>query len=117
MTNWVLGSHPLKAVGYSGGKVRKDPGNIQDNWSVSYTYPGDVHISLSAVQFAEFWDVGVRYIGDKGIGESNYNGFARITGDQAWSSALIKEGGDFSTAGTFDGLGKCRCKQSHKVYR
>ena len=105
MTNWVLGSHPLKAVGTGGRKVRKDAGNIWDNWSVSYTYPGDVHINLSAVQFADFWDVGVRFIGDQGIGESNYNGFGRVTGDQPWSSAPVNEGGDFSTAGTFDGLG------------
>jgi predicted dehydrogenase len=105
MTNWVLGSHPLKAIGTGGRKVRKDASNVWDNWSVSYTYPNDVHINLSAVQFADFWDVGVRYIGDKGIGESNYNGLGRITGDQAWSSVLVKEGGDFSAAGTFDGLG------------
>jgi myo-inositol 2-dehydrogenase/D-chiro-inositol 1-dehydrogenase len=114
MTNWVLGSHPVKAIGVSGRKVRKDAGNIQDNWSVSYTYPGDVHISLSAVQFGDFWDVGVRYIGDKGMGESNYNGFARITGDQPWSSALIREGGDFSTAGTFNGLGNADANKARK---
>jgi len=105
MANWVLGAHPEKAVGYGGRKVRQDAGNIWDNWSLSFKYPGDVHMSFSGVQYGNFWDVGVRFIGTKGIGESNYSGFGRITGDQEWSSISEKASGNFSTAGTFDGLG------------
>lgn len=105
MANWVMGTHPEKADGYGGRKVRKDTGNIWDNWALSFTYPGDVHMSLSAVQYGNFWDVGVRFIGDQGIGESNYNGFGRITGNQPWSAVAVKGGSDFSTAGSFDGLG------------
>jgi len=114
ITNWVLKGHPLKAVGTGGRKVRNDAGNIWDNWSISFTYPEEVHINFSAVQFADFWDVGVRFIGDQGIGESNYNGLGRITGNQAWSSMEVKEGGDFSTAGTFDGLGNADALKTTK---
>ena len=105
MANWVMGAHPIKAMGTGGRKVRQDASNVWDNWSVSFTYPGDVNMSLSSVQFGGFWDVGVRFIGDQGMGESNYNGLGRITGKEPWSVSALKEGGDFSTAGTFDGLG------------
>ena len=105
MANWAMGTHPEKAIGYGGRKVRQDTGNIWDNWALSFTYPGDIHMSFSAVQFGNFWDVGVRFIGDQGIGESNYNGFGRVTGNQPWSAVAVKGGSDFSTAGSFDGLG------------
>jgi myo-inositol 2-dehydrogenase / D-chiro-inositol 1-dehydrogenase len=105
IANWVMGSHPEKAVGYGGRKVRKDAGDIWDNWSLSFKYPDDVHMSFSSVQYADFWDVGVRFIGDQGIGESYYNGFGRITGNQPWSAVPVKEAGDFSTAGDFGGRG------------
>lgn len=105
MANWAMKAHPEKATGTGGRKVRQDGSDVWDNWSVSFTYPGRVNMSLSAVQFGGFWDVGVRFIGDKGMGESNYNGLGRITGIEPWSASALKEGGDFSTAGTFDGLG------------
>lgn len=105
IANWVMGTHPEKAIGYGGRKVRRDAGDIWDNWTLSFTYPGDVNMSFSAVQYGNFWDVGVRFIGDQGMGESNYNGFGRITGNQPWSAVALKGGSDFSTAGTFDGLG------------
>jgi predicted dehydrogenase len=107
MANWVMKAHPEKALGTGGRKVRNDAGDIWDNFSVSYTYPGNVNIGLSAVQFGGFWDVGVRFIGDDGMGESNYSGLGRITGKKPWSSTDQKANGDFSTAGTFDGLGNC----------
>lgn len=105
IANWVMGTHPERAIGTGGRKVRRDAGDIWDNWTLSFTYPGDVNMNFSAVQYGDFWDVGVRFIGDKGIGESNYNGLGRITGKEPWSSLLVKGGSDFSTAGTFDGLG------------
>jgi myo-inositol 2-dehydrogenase / D-chiro-inositol 1-dehydrogenase len=105
IANWVMGSHPEKAVGYGGRKVRQDAGDIWDNWSLSFKYPGDVHMSFSSVQYADFWDVGVRFIGDQGIGESYYNGFGRITGNQPWSAVPVKDAGAFSTAGDFGGRG------------
>ncbi len=105
VANWVFRSRPLKAIGAGGRKARSDGSDIWDNWSICYTYPENIHVNLSAIQFGDFWDVGVRFIGKKGIGESNYNGMGRITGENAWSIAGTADSpGDFSTAGTFDGL-------------
>lgn len=105
IANWVMGTHPVSAMGYGGRKVRKDPGNVFDNWSLSFKYPDNINMSLSAVQYGSFWDVGARFIGDQGTGESNYSGHASITGNQAWSSASPNADGSFSAAGTFNGLG------------
>lgn len=105
IANWVMKAHPVKAVGAGGRKVRKDAGDVWDNWTVSFTYPGDVNVNFSAVQFGGFWDVGVRFIGDQGVGESNYTGLGRITGKMAWSTEDAKKAGDFSTSGNFNGLG------------
>ena len=105
IANWVMGSHPVSASGYGSRKVRTDPGNVFDNWAISLKYPGDVHMTLSAVQYGNFWDVGARFIGDKGTGESNYTGFAQVTGDKAWSSKSAEGQSEFSTSGSFDGLG------------
>lgn len=105
IANWALGAHPVKAIGTCGRKIRNDESNIMDNWSLSFIYPGNVNVAFSSVQYAKFWDVGVRFIGDKGIGESNYNGMGRITGQNEWSSRGKGNDGNFSTAGEFDGLG------------
>lgn len=112
IANWVMGTHPIKAVGAAGRKVRNDRGDILDNWSLSFTYPNDVNMNFSSTQYGDFWDVGVRFIGDQGIGESNYNGFGRVTGSQPWSAVALKGGNDFSTAGTFDGLGNANEKKT-----
>jgi hypothetical protein len=112
IANWVMKAHPEKAIGTGGRKVRNDSGDIWDNFSVVYTYPGNVNMALSAVQYGGFWDVGARFIGDQGMGESNYNGSARVTGNKPWSSADVKAGGDFSTAGSFDGLGNCDVRKT-----
>jgi len=45
--NWVLQSHPTKAIGIGGRQVRTDPikyGNIYDHFSVQYEYPNDITI-------------------------------------------------------------------------
>lgn len=110
IANWTVGTHPEKAIGSGGRKVRQDASNIWDNWTLSFTYPDDVHMNFSAVQYGtvdsgNLWDVGVKFIGDLGIGEAYYNGFGRITGKQPWSSIPVNERGDFSAiAGDFGGM-------------
>ena len=45
LVNWVLQSHPTKAIGLGGRQVRIDPdkhGNIYDHFSVQYEYPDDI---------------------------------------------------------------------------
>ncbi len=105
IANWVMGTHPVSAIAYGGRKVRTDPGNIWDNWSVCFKYPGDVNMVLSGVQFGNYWDVATRFIGTEGVGEANYSGLANITGKKPWSSAEAAKQSEFSTAGSFNGLG------------
>ncbi|MBW7995138.1 MAG: Gfo/Idh/MocA family oxidoreductase [Candidatus Glassbacteria bacterium] len=52
--NWLMGSHPVSAVGSGGRQVRTDPkyGNIWDHMSIDYEYPGGVHVSCMLRQ----WD-------------------------------------------------------------
>lgn len=108
LCNWVIGAHPLKAVGKGGRKVRRDASNVKDHWDLVFTYPNDVQVSFNAVQFGtSFWDVGTRFFGDEGVGEAYYSGLARITGKEPWDlqAQMAKESGkEFSTAGAFDGL-------------
>ncbi len=106
LCNWVIGAHPLKATGSGGRKVRNDEGNIWDHWSLTYTYPEGVHVSFNSVQFGEtFWDVGGRFLGDKGIAEAYYSGNARILGPEPWDFRAASAGAQgFSTAGNFSGL-------------
>jgi hypothetical protein len=96
------------AAGTGGRSVRQDPGNIWDHWAVTFFYPNDVVVSFNSVQFGKkFWDVGVRFFGDKGVAESYYSGAARIVGDQSWNfrAEPTKPGNQaFSAAGDFDGL-------------
>jgi predicted dehydrogenase len=107
IANWVMGSHPEKAVGYGSRNVRKDAGDIWDNWSIAFKYPGGVNMSFNAVQYGKIpSDVGVRFIGEDGFGEAYYNGFGRITGSQAWTSVPVKDADDSaSVTGRFGGLG------------
>ncbi|MCG8306321.1 MAG: Gfo/Idh/MocA family oxidoreductase [Cytophagales bacterium] len=47
IVNWILQSHPTRAIGIGGRQVRTDPkkhGNIYDHFSVQYEYPNDITI-------------------------------------------------------------------------
>ena len=46
VANWVLGSHPVKAVGVGGRQWRTDPayGHVYDHFAIDYEYPNGVHI-------------------------------------------------------------------------
>jgi myo-inositol 2-dehydrogenase/D-chiro-inositol 1-dehydrogenase len=103
--NWVLQSHPLKAVGTGGRKGRTEsPG---DNWShfdVIFYYPNDVHISFSSCQFGKGgFDVSERFFGTRGNSQSPYSGPLQIAGDDAWvwSGSEKPKTGDFSVTGNF----------------
>ncbi len=84
--NWILGAHPLKAVGTGGRKIISHPGNTWDNYEVSYTYPDEVHFNLFATQFGTFnwFDVSERVLGSIGMAELPYSGPMRIVGENAW---------------------------------
>ncbi len=105
LCNWGLQARPLKASGTGGRRVRTDASDIWDHWSLTYTYPGEIHFNFNSIQFGDsFWDVGIRFMGGKGVGEAYYRRVARITGANPWKfeGPSVAETG--SASGDFDGL-------------
>jgi myo-inositol 2-dehydrogenase/D-chiro-inositol 1-dehydrogenase len=105
--NWVLQSHPVKAIGTGGRKGRTEsPG---DNWShfdVVFSYPNDVHVSFSSCQFGKTaFDANERFFGTRGSSQSPYSGALQISGDDAWTWGGQKpdqaKPGEFSATGSF----------------
>jgi predicted dehydrogenase len=47
VANWVIGNHPVRALGLGGRQVRTQPqyGNVFDHFAVEYEYPGGVHVT------------------------------------------------------------------------
>jgi len=76
--NWAMGSHPTRCIGVGGREVRKGPdyGNIFDQFSIEYEYPGDVRISAMCRQI----DSCTNRISDRIIGTE---GLARLDGSVA----------------------------------
>ena len=85
--NWVLGTHPLKAVAKGGRNVITHFGDCWDNYEVIFTYPDNVHVSFSSTQFGTtgWFDVAERVFGSQGIAEAPYSGPLRIIGEKAWT--------------------------------
>ncbi len=69
VANWVMNSHPIKAVGVGGRQWRTDAayGHIYDHFAIDFEYPNGVHIMSMCRQIdgsANF--VGESFIGTKG---------------------------------------------------
>jgi predicted dehydrogenase len=106
MCNWMLGGHPVKAVGAHGRKARTDAGDCSDNFNLVFTYPGDVQISFGSTQFDNpNFDACVQLFGTDGVSESHYDSRVSIAGKNKWDAGLggAKESEQFSAAGTFKG--------------
>jgi myo-inositol 2-dehydrogenase/D-chiro-inositol 1-dehydrogenase len=85
--NWYFGTHPLKASGTCGRKVRT-VGDCNDFFIVTFTYPNGVEVDHSSVQFTKGYDdICARAFGSKGTADAHYNGLVRITGENAWHGA------------------------------
>jgi myo-inositol 2-dehydrogenase / D-chiro-inositol 1-dehydrogenase len=50
VVNWFLDAHPVRASGYGGRAIRKEPGNIMDNLAATFEYPDGTILSYSANQ-------------------------------------------------------------------
>ena len=86
VNNWILQAHPVMAQGTGGRAGRTDQGDCWGHYNVNYTYPNNVHITLTSTQFIQGgWDVAVRVFGTGGNAELHYDAPVRITGPQAWS--------------------------------
>jgi hypothetical protein len=115
----VLKGHPVKATGTGGRKGRPDRGTAWGHFSVSFTYPGDVHLSFSSSQFGKGgFDVNERFFGTRGNSQSPYSGPVQIAGDEPWTwgGSEKPQGGEFSVTGAFsDNLAQAD-PQKHKAF-
>jgi predicted dehydrogenase len=108
VNNWILGAHPVSAQGTCGRKGRRDSGDCSSHFNVNYTYPGDVHITVTSTQFIEgSWDVAMRYFGTEGNAEMKYDAPVRITGKRPWDApgvgVPVQNQGQAAAAGAFKG--------------
>ena len=108
VNNWILGAHPVSAQGTCGRKGRRDAGDCSSHFNVNFTYPGDVHITLTSTQFIEgSWDVAMRYFGTEGCAEMKYDAPVRITGRRPWDApgvgVPVKNEGQAAATGAFKG--------------
>jgi myo-inositol 2-dehydrogenase/D-chiro-inositol 1-dehydrogenase len=105
--NWIMGTHPIKAVAKSSRLAVKHSGNVSDNYEVIFTYPGEVALSFSSTQFGknDSFDVAERVFGDAGVAEAPYSGPLRILGAEPWTwaddAAQDSAPGKFAADGAF----------------
>jgi predicted dehydrogenase len=85
--NWIMGTHPVSAVGKSSRLVVQNFGNVSDNYQVIFTYPGGVELSFSSTQFGTngFFDVSERIFGSLGVADAPYSGALKIAGQNPWT--------------------------------
>ena len=85
LCNWMLGTHPVKAMGTGGRRVREDSGDCWDHFDVTFTYPNDVHVNLNSFQGGKaLSDVSIRLFGAQGVAELHYKGAVGIYGSSHW---------------------------------
>jgi predicted dehydrogenase len=106
--NWVLQSHPVKAIGAGGRKGRTEsPGDNWSHYDVVFYYPNDVHVSFSSCQFGKApFEASERFFGTRGSSQSPYSGALQIAGDEPWvwgggEKPATRPHGEFSLTGDF----------------
>jgi predicted dehydrogenase len=99
VANWVMGSHPVKAVGVGGRQRRTDPayGHGYDHFAIDFEYPNGAHILSMCRQIDGCAnEVGERFIGTLGKTDAK----AKIEGPRAWrfegqaTNAYVQEHAD-----------------------
>ena len=97
--NWILGAHPVKVSGACGRKGRTDHGNCSSHFNVTYTYPGDIDVTLTSTQFgAGDWDVAMRLFGTQGDSLAKYDAPVKISGKTPWEFAGLGDPGQIKDA-------------------
>ena len=94
IVNWAMKANPIKATGTTGKALRKQVDGVpaeylcSDHFILTYTYPGDVHISFNSNQFKNkgYRQSGERFFGTKGASDSLQSGPATINYNE------VKEG-------------------------
>jgi myo-inositol 2-dehydrogenase / D-chiro-inositol 1-dehydrogenase len=88
LCNWMLGSHPLKAIATGGRNILTHPGDCWDNYQVDFTYPNDVRFSFASTQFGNNgFEAGLRLFGEAGAATVPYSGPVQILGPNPWQWA------------------------------
>jgi predicted dehydrogenase len=87
IVNWITRGHPLEARGCGGRKARLDV-DCWDHFTVTFAYPGDVHVSFNSTQFNKSYDAkSQRFFGTRGYAEASFGkGGVRIVGDDPWDA-------------------------------
>jgi myo-inositol 2-dehydrogenase/D-chiro-inositol 1-dehydrogenase len=94
IVNWVMKGHPTSALATGGKKARMDV-DCWDHFNVTFTYPGNVHVSFNSTQFKGSYDSKTqRFLGTKGYAEANFGkGGVRIVGEDPWDANLPPDDG------------------------
>ena len=84
--NWIMGTHPVKAYGTGGRKIRTAVGDTWDHYGVTLWYPGGQEVVFASTQFLDLgWgDAGERFNGSKGAFDALV-GPAKIRGKNEWA--------------------------------
>jgi predicted dehydrogenase len=89
VATWVLDAAPLQAVG-SGGQSARTAGDCWDNFSVSFTFPGDVLVTFSSKQLGAGWDdIGCLMFGTDGTLDTHYFGDVSIRGQLPYRGGTV----------------------------
>jgi myo-inositol 2-dehydrogenase/D-chiro-inositol 1-dehydrogenase len=105
--NWIMGAHPISAVGRCSRMVVQNFGNTSDNYQVIFTYPGGAELSFSSTQFGTngFFDVAERVFGSTGVADAPYSGPLQISGLKPWTwvddAPAANTPGKFAADGAF----------------
>jgi myo-inositol 2-dehydrogenase / D-chiro-inositol 1-dehydrogenase len=99
IVNWAMKSHPIKATGTAGRALRKQVDGVpaeylcSDHFILTYTYPGDVHVSFNSNQFKNkgYRQSGERFFGTKGGTDSLQSGPATISYNEVKDGAKTAE--------------------------
>lgn len=84
VANWVIGAHPVKAVGTGGRHVRTDPkyGHIYDHFAVDFEYPDGARVmSMCRQMEGTRGRIGEHFIGTAGTSDAS----SFIQGTNAWT--------------------------------
>jgi len=88
IVNWALKGHPVSASATCGKKARLDV-DCSDHFNVTFTYPGNVHVSFNSTQFKGSYDAKLqRFLGSKGYAEATFGkgGVRIVREDDPWDS-------------------------------
>ena len=88
VANWILGAHPIKAIGVGGRQSRIEPryGHIYDHFAVHFEYANGARVMSMARQIpGTHGRVGEDFTGTAGRAELRDTGTSAIHGSRAWA--------------------------------